>query len=212
MSNPSAPRKRDKYLSALPFRRSRSKSPAQPGPPTSNVLASNALASGAPTSGPTVTARPAAPTTPPQSNQATAPKTIVREDVLIRLEPEHQKIIRDHCTVSDPLDISASIKKAIDAAEEKKQLCIKKQWSMTIGGKTIVLRDKVNTVVDLVSKFKDIGSIAVGADPVHAGLPWAGICLLLQVVVADKEQMDALMNGLLAALSSQKTANLYLGC
>lgn len=207
MSNPNAPRKRDKYLGALPFRRSRSKSPAQSGPPTSSVLASNA-----PASGPTVTVRPATPTTPPQSNQATALRTILREDVLIRLEPEHQKIIRDHCTDSDPLDISVSMKNAIDAAEEKKQLCIKKQWSMTIGGKTIVLRDKVNTVVDLISKFKDIGTIAVGADPVHAGLPWAGICLLLQVVVADKEQMDALMNGLLVVLSSQQTANLYLGC
>ena len=59
----------------------------------------------------------------------------------------------------------------------------------------MVFRDKADTVVSLISKFKDIGSIAAGADPVHVGLPWAGICLLLQVFVAEKEQMDALMNG-----------------
>jgi WD40 repeat protein len=199
MSRPGAPRKRDKYLDVLPFRRSRSKSPAQPVQPADN----------APASGIDV---PVEPATSPQLNQAATPKAILREDVLIRLDPEHQQVLRNHFMGSDQLDISASIQKAIDAAEEKKQLCTEKQWSMTIGGKKIVLRDKVNTVVDLISKFKDIGSIAVGADPVHAGLPWAGICLLLQVVVADKEQMDALVNGILVALSSQQTADLYLGC
>jgi hypothetical protein len=183
MSKPSAPRKRDKYLDVLPFRRSRSKSPAQSVPAFSTTS---------------------------QSRQATAPRTILQEDVLIRLDPEHQRVIRDYCT--DSLDIGAAIQRAIETAEEKKRICIEKQWSVTTGGKKIVLRDKVNTVVDLISKFKDIGSIAVGADPVHAGLPWAGICLLLQVVVADKEQMDALINGILVALSSQQTADLYLGC
>ncbi|GAB7331883.1 hypothetical protein MBLNU13_g03818t1 [Cladosporium sp. NU13] len=208
MSKPGARRKHD-FLGVLrvPFRRSRSASPAQPERPANDALPSNAPASGS-----TVVIAPVPPTTLPQSSQATALKAILREDVLTRLDQEHQKIIRDHCTDSDPLDISASIQEAIDAAEAKKQLCIEKRWSIPIGGRTIVLRDKVNTVVDLISKFKDIGSIAVGADPVHAGLPWAGICLLLQVVVADKEQMDALMNGMLAAMSSQRTAELYLGC
>lgn len=225
MSKPSARRKRD-FLGALhvPFRRSRSASPAPPERPLgpangalpsnilpSNAIPSNAIPSNTPSSGSTVTITPAPPTLP-QANQATALKAILREDVLTRLDEAHQKIIRDHFTGSDPLDISASIQKAIDAAEEQKQMCINEQWTMRIGGKTIILRDKVNTVVDLISKFKDIGSIAVGADPIHAGLPWAGICLLLQVAVADKEQMDALMNGMLAAMSSQRTAELYLGC
>jgi hypothetical protein len=202
MSGPGAARKRDKYLDVLPFRRSRSKSPVQSVPPASNALASSSA----------VVAEPATSTASPQFNQATAPKLILREDVLAQLDPEHQQILRDFFTGSDALDISASIHKAIGAAEEKRQLCVEKQWSVTMGGKKIVLRDKVNTVVDLISKFKDIGSIAVGADPVHAGLPWAGICLILQVVVADKEQMDALVNGIIVALSSQQTADLYVGC
>jgi hypothetical protein len=62
-----------------------------------------------------------------------------------------------------------------------------------------------------LNKFKDIGTTIAGLDPVHAGLPWAGICLLLQVSVASKEQMDALMNGILVALSMQQTADVYLG-
>jgi hypothetical protein len=226
MSKPSARRKRDAFLDVvLPSRRSRSASPAQAVQPASNTPASIAPASSAPTgSAPTsnaitgnaptgnaLTSGSADPITP-QSNQAVAPRAISREDVLILLCHEHQKIIRDLHVDSNPLDISASIQKTIDAAEEKKQLCVEKQWSLTIGGKKIVLRDKVNTVVDLISKFKDVGTIAVGADPIHAGLPWAGICLILQVVVADKEQMDALVNGIIVALSSQQTADLYLGC
>lgn len=241
MSTPGPPRKRDRFLGAvLPFRRSRSASPAQSvqpasDTPTSNVVTSNPVTSNPVTSntvtsntvtGNTVTSNAptgSAPTSnaltsgsadpvSPQSSQAVASRAISREDVLIRLSDEHQKIIRDLYVDPDPLDISVSIQKAIDAAEDKKQLCVEKQWSMTIAGKEIVLRDKVNTVVDLISKFKDIGSIAVGADPIHAGLPWAGICLILQVVVADKEQMDALINGIIVALSSQQTADLYLGC
>lgn len=142
---------------------------------------------------------------------ATTPKQISLDDVLAELEPAQQDIIREYCTQGSS-DINISIQQALKSAEEKKQLCIDRRWKVTVGGRTIVLRDKVNTVVDLISKFKDVGSIAVGADPIHAGLPWAGVCMLLQVAIANKEQMDALINGILVALSSQKTADFYLGC
>lgn len=36
-------------------------------------------------------------------------------------------------------------------------------------------------IVFWLSKFKDVGDIAVNFDPVHASLPWAGIRFLLQV-------------------------------
>src|SRR5271170_349505 len=53
-----------------------------------------------------------------------------------------------------------------------------KRWTLTFRGHTIALRKEADKVVD---KFKQVGDIVVNADPIHAGLPWAGIRLLLEV-------------------------------
>jgi hypothetical protein len=145
----------------------------------------------------------------PSTAQTITPKPISLDDVLAELEIEQQDIIRRHCSGTSA-DINTSMQQAIDHAEEKKRLCIEKRWKITVGTKTIVLRDKADSVISLVNKFKHVGSVAVGADPVHAGLPWAGVCLLLQIAIGQKEQMDALMNGMITALSVQKTADLYV--
>ena len=39
----------------------------------------------------------------------------------------------------------------------------------------------MESIVKIINNFKDAGTSAANADPVHAGLPWAGICLLLSV-------------------------------
>jgi hypothetical protein len=145
----------------------------------------------------------------PSTAQTTTPKPISLDDVLAELETEQQDVIRRYCQQT-LVDVSTSVRQAIDNAEEKRKLCIDQRWKMTIGTKTIVLRDKADSVISLVNKFKHVGSVAVGADPVHAGLPWAGVCLLLQIAIGQKEQMDALMSGMITALSMQKTADLYV--
>jgi hypothetical protein len=43
-----------------------------------------------------------------------------------------------------------------------------------------------------VSKFKAVGDMAVQYDPAHAALPWAGVRVLLQVVVNDAESFGAI--------------------
>ena len=43
------------------------------------------------------------------------------------------------------------------------------------------LRDEADNVMLWLDRFKQVGDIAVNADPIHAGLPWAGIRLLLEV-------------------------------
>lgn len=56
-----------------------------------------------------------------------------------------------------------------------------RQWSIKWKGKSLQVRDQVDRVVKVVQIAKDFGSAAAGLDPTHAGLPWAGVCLLLQV-------------------------------
>jgi WD40 repeat protein len=145
----------------------------------------------------------------PSTAQTITPKPISLDNVLAELETEQQEVIRRYCPGTSA-DVNTSIQQAIDHAEEKKRLCIEKRWKMTIGTKTIVLRDKADLVISLANKFKHVGSVAVGADPVHAGLPWAGVCLLLQIAIGQKEQMDALMDGMITALSIHRTADLYV--
>jgi hypothetical protein len=43
------------------------------------------------------------------------------------------------------------------------------------------LQDTADKIIVWLDKFKVVGDIAVNVDPMHAGLPWAGIRFLLQV-------------------------------
>ena len=56
-----------------------------------------------------------------------------------------------------------------------------RQWSIKWKGKPRRVRDQVDRIVKVVQFAKDFGSAAAGFDPIHAGLPWAGVCTLLQV-------------------------------
>jgi hypothetical protein len=51
----------------------------------------------------------------------------------------------------------------------------------TFAGRTVTLKEEADKVVHWLNRFKSVGDVAVNADPVHAGLPWAGIRLLLEV-------------------------------
>lgn len=57
----------------------------------------------------------------------------------------------------------------------------RKEWRIKVGEKSVNLRDQVDRIVKVVVVVKDLMSFAASLDPVHAGLPCAGVCLLLQV-------------------------------
>ena len=48
-------------------------------------------------------------------------------------------------------------------------------------GKTVNLSDIAEKVTLGLDRFKAVADVAVNADPVHIGLPWAGIRLLIEV-------------------------------
>ena len=72
----------------------------------------------------------------------------------------------------------------------------KKQWRLQWGHKSIKIRSQVDRVVKLVEAFKNVGNVASNAAPIHAGLPWAGVCLLLVPILHDSQQSAALMMAL----------------
>jgi hypothetical protein len=62
-----------------------------------------------------------------------------------------------------------------------------KRWKISAGSREIVLRDQFDRLVKAITLFKDIGNAAGSIDPLHAGLPLAGFCVLMQVGLSIPE-------------------------
>jgi hypothetical protein len=208
-------RKRDKLFGRLPFRSSPSSQPTslQPSLQPSLQVPQPPAAQPPLATAPNVPAQPSAITNNPTGQvvcgASSAKDTAFLENVLGRLTEEQRSTLESSYAQSSS-DIDSTLIAALQAAEDKKQLCISKQWTFKIGSRTISTRDKAEKVVELLEKFKRVGDIVAGADPIHAGLPWAGVSLILQVAASEKQQMDAMLNGIATALSTQRTLNVYL--
>lgn len=57
-----------------------------------------------------------------------------------------------------------------------------RMWRFKIGQRDVEVREKVDQIVRIVMVAKDFVSAAANIDALHAGLPWAGICILLPVI------------------------------
>jgi hypothetical protein len=80
-------------------------------------------------------------------------------------------------------DIGSVVEQAVAAAKEKQRCCEETRGAFKLAGKTFNLKDGANKIFKLLDRFKYVGDIAAGADPVHFGLAWAGFRLLLDVRV-----------------------------
>jgi hypothetical protein len=85
------------------------------------------------------------------------------------------------------LTIGDAIRDACDEAEKKRTQCEKKQWR---GLK------KLDTAIVWLDQLKLIGDAVADIDPIHIGLPWAGIKMIFGIAVADSHQMAALGDGM----------------
>jgi hypothetical protein len=57
----------------------------------------------------------------------------------------------------------------------------KKSWKFRFAGRDVDLRKKLENWVNFFDRIKQIGDVAVNVDPLHAGLPWAVIRLIITV-------------------------------
>ena len=56
-----------------------------------------------------------------------------------------------------------------------------RQWKLSLGKKSIEIRAQVDRILQIVIVAKDLGSSLASMDPIHAGIPWAGVCVILLV-------------------------------
>ena len=64
---------------------------------------------------------------------------------------------------------------------EKLATMNEKGWLFKTCGLSVELREQVDRIVKVIFVAKDFITPLANLDPIHAGLPWAGVCILLQV-------------------------------
>ena len=93
-------------------------------------------------------------------------------------------------------DVSTGLNGLLQLAAEKRRLSEEKAWKLHFGGRRIVIKDVANKIVSWLDSFKEVGDIVAQADPIHIGVPWSIISIVLSVVTADQEQMGLVLIGL----------------
>jgi hypothetical protein len=154
-----------------------------PTPPTS-VSTQNATSTGTVPAAANAGPVPGSSAKNPISMSPSSPSTFATAQLLQHalhcLKDEERTTIERHIPLAS-IDIQSAVQGAIKAANDKRQACLDNRWSFTLNGRNVVLREKADKVVHWLNRFKSVGDVAANADPVHAGLPWAGIRLLLEV-------------------------------
>jgi len=114
-----------------------------------------------------------------------------------------------HCQLPLPKDVLAlnqTLDTLVNVIDTKKQQAKKDQWIFSINGHVVPVREKVEKVLEWLNKFKQVGDIAVNANPLCAGLPWAGIRVLIEAASADKDALGRLL------LSLDRVFNIVRRC
>ena len=102
-------------------------------------------------------------------------------DKALGLLKERERAIIQENILPNRNDIGLALGDVLKAAQKNQKICVDKRWSFTIGGHPMMLREEADKVIMWLDRFEMVGDIAASADPIHAGLPWAGIRLLLEV-------------------------------
>jgi hypothetical protein len=81
----------------------------------------------------------------------------------------------------DDGDTSNREKQMSALVDKKLEVMNNRQWRVKLCGRSLEVREQVDRIVKVVLVAKDFISSAASLDPLHAGLPWAGVCMLLPV-------------------------------
>ncbi|KAF8244963.1 hypothetical protein K440DRAFT_557334, partial [Wilcoxina mikolae CBS 423.85] len=82
---------------------------------------------------------------------------------------------------SQGLDRLDCLGKLLAKTIQSEDACRERGMKFEFAGKTFIVRDLAEKSISWISRFKEIGDLAVQYDPGHAALPWAGLRFLLEV-------------------------------
>ena len=79
------------------------------------------------------------------------------------------------------LDKLQALQSILQAAIQAKEANIANRLKLKWGDKVVDVQEAADKLVGWITKFKEVGDIAVQYDPVDAALPWAGVRFILLV-------------------------------
>lgn len=89
------------------------------------------------------------------------------------------------CTADSLSGNGRQLQEQMAALVAKKSAAMRsKQWRFIIRGKPVEIREQVGRMLKILTAVKDAISPLASMEPFHAGIPWAGFCLLLPVSVS----------------------------
>ncbi|OQV00709.1 NACHT domain-containing protein, partial [Cladophialophora immunda] len=157
-------------------------------------------------------ASPAASPAPATQFNASGTSTATQQDfqtrVFLLLSQQDQDTIQQHRVKTT--DVDALVQQVLAAARQKQTRCQETRWTWTFRGHTVTLQEEADNVIKWLDRFKQVGDVASNVDPVHVGLPWAGIRLLLEAAISAQSQMAALLLGLETALYLSNRLQVYI--
>ena len=148
-----------------------------PGSSSTQILSSSSLSSAG------LIAANSPTTSVPPSQQATSNPSFshnLLDDALKQLSHRDRATLQDHI-LPNSSDVNLALEQALAAAQEKQRHCLEKRWRVTFAGREFILKEEADKVICWLNRVKQVGDVIVNVDPVHAGLPWVGIRLLLEV-------------------------------
>lgn len=158
------------------------------------------------------------PTTPRSTISAntnlvpnSAPVCTFWADALMALQPGERAIIQKYCSTppKDAADLNKTLDGIVCIVKDQRSQSEAKQWTYTCKGKQVPVRNSAEHVIDWLNRFKRVGDIAANANPIYAGLPWAGISLLLEAATSEKQLLASLLSGLDRTLNIVRRCDVY---
>lgn len=115
---------------------------------------------------------------PSPAKQRAASKILA--DALEALDQEDRETVRS-LLPTNATGIDAAFGQAHSCATELQRQYATRRSSWEYRGRRIHRSDQVDKVLQLLDKFKFVGDAISNVDPVHIGLPWAGIRVIIEV-------------------------------
>jgi hypothetical protein len=74
------------------------------------------------------------------------------------------------------------VSQVLKSVQTRKDNCVANQWSLTIKGKKVKVRDLCDKIIHWTTKFEEVGDFLVSMDVTgHAALPWAAVKFVIEV-------------------------------
>lgn len=105
--------------------------------------------------------------------------------------------------IQDQLDIEEAVTRRVGNEQEMRNIAAaklremqQKEWKLKWKGREIFnVREQVTRIVKLVDDVSGLVSNAAALDPLHAGMAWAGVCVLLPLIVNDTDERQKAIDG-----------------